>query len=103
MAKSEPGLPKLTAEQVHAHERFAWMEIAVEELLHACRGAIEFDSGSTGRPTESYSAISNPKSLSYFLANGVCGKWSRLCEEQAWRKRPGEACSRRAVVHRRCW
>jgi hypothetical protein len=40
-----------------------------------------------------------------FLENGafaVSGR-SRLCEEQAWRKRPGKACSKRAVVHRRCW
>jgi hypothetical protein len=49
MAKSEPGLPKLTAEQVHAHERFAWMEITVEELQCACRAAIEFYFGNTER------------------------------------------------------
>ena len=29
MAKSEHDLPKLTADQVNAHERFAWMEITV--------------------------------------------------------------------------
>jgi hypothetical protein len=37
MAKGERDLPKLTAEQVHAHERFVWMEITMKELQRACR------------------------------------------------------------------
>jgi hypothetical protein len=49
MAMSEHNLSKLTADQVHAHERFAWMEITVEELQGVCRGAIEFDFGQTER------------------------------------------------------
>jgi hypothetical protein len=32
MAKGERDLPKLTAEQVHAHERFAWMEITMRSF-----------------------------------------------------------------------
>jgi hypothetical protein len=49
MANGEHDLPKLTADQVHAHEQFAWLEITVEELQGACRGAIEFDFGLTER------------------------------------------------------
>ena len=37
MAKGERDLPKLTAEQVHAHERFAWMEITMRSFNVACR------------------------------------------------------------------
>jgi formylglycine-generating enzyme len=45
----ERDLPKLTTEQVHAHERFARMEITVEELQCACLGEMEFDFGMTER------------------------------------------------------
>jgi hypothetical protein len=34
MANGERDLPKLTAEQVHAHERFAWMEITMKERFN---------------------------------------------------------------------
>lgn len=31
-------LPKLTADQLHAHEQFAWMEITLEQLqAHAAQ------------------------------------------------------------------
>jgi hypothetical protein len=60
MAKSEHDLTKLTADQVHAHERFAWMEITVEELQGVCRGAIEFDFGQTERRFSGHFVLPEP-------------------------------------------
>jgi hypothetical protein len=44
MAKGERDLPKLTAEQVRAHERFAWMEITMKELQRLAQSSISFSS-----------------------------------------------------------
>jgi len=68
MAKSEHDLPKLTAEQVLAHERFAWMEITVEELQGVCGGAIEFDFGQTERRFSGHFVLPEPGGILHYQA-----------------------------------
>jgi len=46
MAKGERDLPKLTAEQVRAHERFASMEITMKELQRLAQSSSSFSNAS---------------------------------------------------------
>jgi len=46
MAKGERDLPKLTAELVRAHERFASMEITMKELQRLAQSSISFSNAS---------------------------------------------------------